>query len=63
MPKAWRKIKAPETCPECDSFLIEIRNDSNVYCSCYCTDCETETELEFAEPYVRALHKHYLKGR
>ncbi len=61
MPKAWREIKVPETCPECGSVLITIHNDSNVYCYVSCEDCETDTELEFAELYVRELHKHYLK--
>ena len=65
MPKAWRKINVPETCPECDSFLITVHNDSNIYAYCVCEDCEAEMELDFAEPYVRELHKHHYpeKGR
>jgi len=59
MPKAWRKIKEIETCKRCGSPLITIHNDSNVYAYAQCEDCADTTDLEFAEPYIYELHKHY----
>jgi transcription elongation factor Elf1 len=51
-----RKVKEIETCPECGNWISQIRVDSNLYAWAVCDECETDTELEFAEPYVYEKH-------
>jgi len=56
-PKQWREVIEIDRCPECGSPLLRIHNDSNITAWAKCEDCEHETELEFAGPYIAKLHK------